>query len=197
MELGQFPAETDAPLRSERRAQILERVLELVRRFVEDHRAHLAFERIQMLAAAFFVGGEEALKAEPPRRQTRDAQRRDNGAGAGNGADADICFCTQHDQILTGVGDGRGARIGDERTALTRKQPLHDAQAAFCLVVLVIAHEWLFDLQMIEQLERHARILGGDEIRLGERLFCPRGDVAEISDGRWDKIERSGHVQPS
>lgn len=65
------------------------------------------------------------------------------------------------------------------------------------LVVLVIAHERFFQLEIVQQLQRHARILRGDEVRLRQRLAAADGDVAEIADRRGHEIEHSGHGQSS
>ena len=196
MELGKLPAEADAPLRPEGVGKILECVLKLVRRFIENHSAPFGFQGVQMLPTAFFVRGQKALEAEAPGRQAGDAQRRDRRTGAGNGADAHARLCAERDQILAGIGDGGGTGVGHKRTALAGKQSLDDARAAFIFVVLIIADKRLFQLQMVEKLQGNPRVLRSDEIRLRERFFRTRGDIAQIADRRGNKIKRTGHVKP-
>ena len=84
MELGQLARERDLPRAAERVAQVAERAQQLVRRFVEDHRARLAAQALKMLAPGLAAHGEEALEAKLLRRQAGHGQRRDGRARAGD-----------------------------------------------------------------------------------------------------------------
>ena len=55
-------------------------------------------------------------------------------------------------------------------------------------VVLVIADQRLFNLEMVQQLDRYAGILGGDEIGLLQRFHCAAGEIAQIADGGCHQI---------
>ena len=148
-----------------------------------------------MLGAVLLRRGQEALKREAPRRQAGHAQRRDGGAGAGDGADRHARLRAQADQILAGVGDGRGSGVRHERARLARQNALDDARAACRLVVLIIADERLFQLQMVQQPQRHPRVLGRDKIRLRKHLAAALGDIGQIADRRRHKIEHRAHGQ--
>lgn len=63
--------------------------------------------------------------------------------------------------------------------------------------MLVVAHKRLFDFQIVQELQRYPRILGGDKVRLLERFAAAHGDIGQVSDGCRDKIEHSGHGQVS
>ena len=188
MELRQLPAQGDAPLCAERRRKILQRGQQLVRRLVEDHRPRLVLQARQVLLTAFFVDGQKALEREPACRQPGDAQRRHQRARAGDGADRHAVLRAQPHEILARVGDRGGARVRHQRARLAREQARKDLFAAFRLVVLMVAHKALFQLQMVQELQTHAGILRRDEIRLRQRLAAAGGDVAEIADGRRHKI---------
>ena len=57
----------------------------------------------------------------------------------------------------------------------------------------MIAHHGLFDLEVVQQLQRHPLILCGDEIHRGEGFNGAGGEVAQIADGCGDKIKRTAH----
>ena len=71
-----------------------------------------------VLAALGAVGGEEALKGEPPGIQPRHRQGGDGGAAAGDGLHGDAALGAELYQIRAGVGDGGGARVGDQGAGL-------------------------------------------------------------------------------
>ena len=95
--------------------------------------------------------------------------------------------------VLAGVGDGGHAGIGHERARLTGEQAGDDFLAAGVFVVLVVAHAWFFDLKMVEELRRHACVLGGDEVGTAQRFERAHGQVAEVADRRADQIQCSAH----
>ena len=103
-----------------------------------------------MLPAAFFRSGEEALEAEPAGGLPGNAQRRNGGAGAGDGADGDTGLGALLDQILPGVGDGGAARVGNQRAGLPGENAVDDPVALCGLVMLVVADKAFFDAQMVE-----------------------------------------------
>ena len=164
VELGQLPAEADAPVFPEGLRQIFQGGQQLVGSFIEDHGALFALQGFQVLPAALFGGGEEALKAEPARCLAGDAQRRDGGTGAGNGTDSDACGGALLHQILAGIGNGRTAGIGYQGAGLTGQDPFHNFITFESLVVLVVANQAFFDAQMVQQLQRNPGIFRGNEI---------------------------------
>ena len=57
----------------------------------------------------------------------------------------------------------------------------------------MIGFEPVFDLEMIEQLDRLAGILTGDPVRIFQRLHRPPAHIAEIADGRSDEDQLPAH----
>ena len=56
MELGQLPAQADAPVRAKGLPQVLQGGQQLVGGFVENHGALFRLQRLQVLPAALFRG---------------------------------------------------------------------------------------------------------------------------------------------
>ena len=54
------------------------------------------------------------------------------------------------------------------------------------LVVLKVADKALFDAQMVQQLQAHAGIFRGDEIRLLQGAAAAIGNIPQIADGGGD-----------
>ena len=175
MQLGQLTRQRQPPLAAERLAQIAQRAAQLVRRFVEDHRALFALQSIQMLAARLFVDRQEALKAPPSGRQAGCRQRADRRTAARNRDNGYIVLGAQRDQILTRIGNRRRARIGYERAGLTGEQLLQNCFTACAAIVFVVRDHRLFgQFAGVKQLLRHAGVLCRDEIHRAEHLACPR-----------------------
>ena len=74
-----------------------------------------------MLPAAFLVDCQKTLKGEPTGGEAADSQRIDCGAAAGNRQDFYVVFCTQPDEIFTGVRNGRGTGIRYQSAGLACK----------------------------------------------------------------------------
>ena len=79
MQLGQFPAEGDAPLGAKSRREVVQRGAQLVGRFVEDDRPLLALQLGQPLPLLLFVHGQEPLEHPAGGILAGDCQRRDAG----------------------------------------------------------------------------------------------------------------------
>ena len=150
MELRELARERDLPRAAERVAQVTERAQQLVRRLVEDHRARLAAQALEVLAPGLAAHGEEALKAKLLRRQTGHGQRRDGRARAGDDLHVDALLGALTHDVLAGVGDGGHAGVGHEGARLAGEQAGDDLLAAGVFVVLVVAHARFFDLKMVE-----------------------------------------------
>ena len=155
---------------------------------MKDHGARFFFQRIQMLPAAFPIDREETLKGEPPGGQTADSQSVDGGAAAGNGPDFHAVFRTQPHQILTGIGDGRGAGVRYQSAGFSPQQPAQDSLPGGDVVVFVVAYQRLFDAEMVQQLYGHAGVLRGNKIRVFQGLCRPRRKISQIADGGSDQI---------
>ena len=157
---------------------------------------HFLPQRVQMGAAVFFRGGEEALKGKSTGGQPRNTQSGDGGAGTGNGADGDPGFRAESDQVLSGVGDGGRACVRDQRAGFSAEDALDDFRTADGLVVLIIADQWLFQLQKIQQPKGHTGVLCGNKIHRGQHLPATFGDVGKIADRGWDEIKHTAHRPP-
>ena len=152
---------------------------------------------IQVGPAVFLVHGQKAFKRKPPRRQTRHRQRAHRRAAARHGLHRDAVFAAEPDEILARVADGWRPGVGHEGARLPAEQAGKDRLSRRRAVVLVVAHERLFNLKMVQQLHGHARILGGDEIRAAQRLDGAGREIPEVSDGRSHQIYNSGHPDHS
>ena len=175
MQLGQLARERQSAVAAEGVAQVTQRCTQLVRCFVEDHRAFFALQCVQMLSAGLFVDRQEAFKAPASGRQTGCRQRADRRTAARNRDNGHIVLGAQRDQILTRIGNRRRARIGYERTGLTGEQLLQNCFTACAAIVFVVRDHRLFgQFAGVKQLLRHAGVLCRDEIHRAEHLACPR-----------------------
>ena len=105
-----------------------------------------------MLPAALFCGGEKALKAKSAGALGGNAQGGDGGAGAGNGADRNACGGALAYQVLARVGDGGASGIGYQGAGFAPENPVQNLFTLEGLVVFIIAHQGLFQLQVVEKL---------------------------------------------
>ena len=98
---------------------------------------------------------------------------------------------------MAGIGDARRAGVARQRDGqILAEHPLDQLGRAVFLVVPVTGDQRLLQVEVVEQLHRHARVLCGDQIGALERLAHPRGQVAQIADRRGDDVELR-HVHPS
>ena len=96
-----------------------------------------------------------------------------------------------------GVADGRRTGVRHQRTGLPRQQPLQNLRTGGSPIVLVIAHQLLSQPQMVQQLHRHPRVLGGsmstqmnmDEAQMKDML-SGLGDIAAVSPLYFPGIRR-------
>ena len=59
--------------------------------------------------------------------------------------------------------------------------------------MLIIREHFLFNFKMIKQLQRNARVLGGDKIRLTEYSHGAWAEILQIPYRRTDNIKFSAH----
>ena len=193
MDLRELAGEGDPPV-AKRVEQVAQRGGELVRRFVKHHGALFAAQLLEVVAAALLVHAQEALEREAARGQAGECERGGHGGRPRHGQHADAAGGALGHEILARIGDGGHSRVGDEHAVLSRLDPLADHGAAPALVVLIIAEHRLFQAEMVQQLQRDARVLRGDEIGGGERLPGTGGEIPQVSDRRSHHGERSAHV---
>src|SRR5699024_5808414 len=125
--------------------------------------------------------------------QGRERKCRHGGAGAGYAAYLYALLSAGYSQVLARVRDYGHARVRDESAVLAGEDALDYALAAALLIVLVVAHEGLRYAEVVQKLERHARVLSGNEVRLLERAARPGREVAEVAYGRTYECECSCH----
>ena len=155
---------------------------------MKDHGARLTGQLLQLFPALLFDGGKKALKSEAACGQAGDGQSVDGGAAAGDGLYRDAVFSTQAHQILTGITDGGHPRVGDQRTGLTGQQAGENRLSRSGTVVLVIADQRFFDVEMIQKLHRNTGILSGNEIGVLQRFHGAGREVSQITDGGGHQV---------
>ena len=194
MELGQLTAERDLAVTKDSQ-QIIQRVAQLVGRFVEDQGAVIVLDLFQMgIAALFTADGEETLKRKAGGYQTGDSQRGNNSTGTGNNNGLNVILRTQAHQILTGIGDAGHTGICNDSTVFSCKDPFDDLNALFPQIVLKIADLRLSDAEMIEDLHRNAGILCRNKIHRFQCLHGAGRKIRKVADGRAHHIELSCHL---
>ncbi len=187
MELRQLPAQGHPPV-AQYLQHIRQRLAQPVGRFVEHHGPDLAADLRQRRAPLLLSGGQKTLEGEPPRVQPGHRQRRDGGAAAGDGLHLHAVFAAQRHQLLPRIADGRRPRVGDQGAHLAAQQPLQNGLSRRRPVVLVVAHQRLSDVKMVQQLHADPGVLRRDKIGLGQRLHRPGRQVAQVADGRGHQV---------
>ena len=173
----------DRPVRPEGLRQVGQCGGQLVGGLVEDHSPLLPPEGLQVAAAVLLVHGQKALEGEPAGGQAGHRQGGDQGAGAWYGHHRDVPLRTLGHQLLPRVGHRRGTRVGDQGPVLPGEQALQHRLPAGAGVVAVVGEQGLFQPQVVEQLQGHPGVLGGEEVHRLQRLGAPPGDVPQVADG--------------
>ena len=192
VELGQLPAEGDAPLRAEGGGQVVQRGAQLVGRFVEDDRPLFALQLGQPLPLLLFVYRQKTLEHPAGGVLTGDGQRRHTGGGCRNGHHLDAPGqCVPHDHFAR-VRDAGHTGIAAQGAVLAC---LNAAQDPLALLqgVLVVAHHRLFQPQKVEQLHGHAGILRGNEICRAKGGCHTGRHVIQVADGCGNDIKSTCH----
>ena len=191
VDLRQFAAERDLPLRPEESREVGERVFQFVRRLVKDHRSSLVLHLGEPFVPLVAIGRKKSLEGKAPGRERRERQRRDSGAAARHDRDADPALRSKPHDILAGVADRGHSRVGHQRRGVSRRHAVENNRAALALVVFKITDQFLFDPEAGEQFSRVAGVLRRDEIDLGQDFLRPVGEIREVADRCGDEIERS------
>ena len=123
-----------------------------MRRFVKDQGMGILLKAVEMLPAVFAVGREKALKRESGGDKPADAKGAYRGARAGNNDGPDAGRRRKTDDVLARVGDAGHSGVRNDRDIFSVLHPFDDRFPAFAKVVLMVADERLFDVEIIEQL---------------------------------------------
>ena len=185
MELGQLPAEGGLPVPQDLQ-EVREGGPQAVGGLVEDHGALLPDQGREALPALLPPHGEEALKGEAPRSKPADRQGGDQGTAPRDGLHGHALRRAELHQGLAGIADGGGPGVGDQGAGLPGQEPGENGRARRGLIVLVVAHQGLFDAEVVEELQGHPGVLGGDEVRPGQGLHRPGTEVPQVADGGGD-----------
>jgi hypothetical protein len=169
----------------------------LISMFYEFHTEVFFAVWMWIIAAALFVDGKKALEGEPSGGQTGNGQRIDGGAAAGDGENRDTVLGAQANQILTGIGDGGGACVSDQRTVLAGEKPVEDALTGADVVMLVVADQLFFQSAVVQEFDGYTGILSGDEIHRRQRIHRAGREISQITDGRSHQIQNSAHIVSS
>ena len=192
VELGQLPAQRDPPV-PESGQQIVQRRPQAVGSLIKDQRPLLPQQTLEPFPPLGLVRRQEPLEGEPPCGQPADRQRGDQRAAPRHRLDRHPAFRAETHQVLPRVGDGGGARVRHQGAALPRLNPAEDGGPRGVAVVAVVGRHGLFQPQVVQQLHRHPGVLGGQEVRLLQRLRRPAADVPQVADGRGHQVQRSAH----
>src|SRR5699024_187903 len=117
------PRHRHRPVGTEYRRELLQRPNHPVRRFVEYHRPRLFPKRFQSLVPSLLLR-QKTFETETVRRETALNKRRDESRSSRQRFHLDTPFDTGAHQQKTGVRNSRRPRIGYERYALARFQPV-------------------------------------------------------------------------
>ncbi len=98
-------------------------------------------------------------------------------------------------QPASGIADSRHPCIRNYCDPRSRFQLLNQFGGALPLIVLVATDGRRFDLEMIQQLLRLARVFAGDAVGALQYVERAQRNVAEIADGRRDKIKSLVRVE--
>jgi len=187
--LRHFTADRRTPLRAETHGQVAKTLRDSVARFEKHQRARLGPQSLQELAASRTPGGQKTFERKAVGGQSTDRQRRGDGTRAGDGHDVDTLGRRKSDQPITGIGQQRGARIGNQCDGLAALQAAKQMWRLLLLIVFVQGQQ--LPVQPVAGQQRAAvpRVLGRDNIHFCQYTECPQRDVLEIADRRRHHVE--------
>ena len=139
VQLRYFSATAHLSVFSEHLGKLLQGFHHPIRRLIENHGAHLIFQRLQIGLSSLFLR-YESLEAESVTRQSRrhdgwDACRRPRKSLHG-----DASLSRLASQVETGVADAWGSRITDQCDGLACLESLNDACRRAMLIKLMMRH---------------------------------------------------------
>ena len=163
-----------------------------MRGLVEDQRARLVGQPLQVFAARLRLGRQEAFEHEAVARQPGHAERGDQRAGTGHRADRNAGGTRRTHQPEARITHQRGAGIGHQRQRLARKQARHHSFSDGVLVVFMQRHQRRTDTEMGQQLAAAAGVLGADRGDRAQGLLRTLAEIAQVADRRGHHEECSG-----
>ena len=182
MDLGDFARQAGGPV-AENGGGIGDRFRDAMGRLVEDEGAILDAKSFQCTLAFAGAGREETEEKEFVVGKAGSGKRGEKCDGAGNGDHRDVVADRECDEAVAGVGNQRHTCIADERDVGTLFHGENKFGSASEFVVLVIAHEWLVNIEVIQEFERVAGVFAGNLIDFFEDAKCTQGDIFQVADG--------------
>ncbi|MFM1944056.1 MAG: hypothetical protein RI897_3038 [Verrucomicrobiota bacterium] len=172
--------------------EFLEEALDAEGGFVERERSRKCAERFEAGAALPGFMGEETDEVEFVGGEAAGGEGGDDGAGTGDGFDAEAGLEDGADDAFAGVADSGGSGVGDERDGFALLQELEDLFCALVFVETKGAEEGFADAEVFQEEAGVAGILCGDAVAVLEDAEGACGDVFQITDGGGDEVESSG-----
>ena len=145
--------------------------------------------RVEHFAARLRIARQKPEEAERLRGQSRQHGGDRHGACAGDHGAGKPLAVTRIDEHRPGIGDARHARVGHIGDLPAAFQRFDDLLGAFALVVRMQRARRLLNAEVLQQQSGMAGVLAIDAVDRAERFDRTRGEVAEVSDGRCDKIQ--------
>jgi hypothetical protein len=180
VELGELAADRGRAVWGERR-QRRQRLRQAAGGLEGDHGLGRLQHALELAGAA----RQEPEEAPAVGGQPRGDQRRDHRRGAGQHLDLEVAVDAGPDQAIAGIGDRRGACVGDEHDRLAALDHLRQLARPLGLVLLVVGDQpRRLQLQQLQQPAGAAGVLAGDQVGPRERVAGAGGDVAEVAERR-------------
>ena len=136
--------------------------------------------------------GDEAMKGQRFRRETRHRCGGQEGARAGDAQDRVTSQDRRAHQALSGVSDRGGARVAHQRDALAPRQELENTDGARRFIMGLMTHQRCRDPILREEPGGDPCVFTGHAIDLAKHADGSERDVLEVPDRRRHDIERAG-----
>ena len=146
-------------------------------------------DRVTPKSFTAFFSGQKSFKNEAVGRQTGFDQGRHKRRRAGQTFDFQTGFQTSTNGHETGIGNGRGAGIGNQAGDFAFGQIPNHFFGDLVLVKTVVRAHRLFDFQVLEQQTGFSGVFGQNKIGFGQNTNSPVGDVFHIPDGSRHDIK--------
>jgi len=168
-----------------------------VRRFVPEHRARLAAQRLEGLSPRTLLARKESLEDEAIDGQTAEKQGGDQGHRPRQDLHPRPGLDRRSYGAETRIAHAGRARVADQGHGLPLLEQRAELHALPGLVVLMEAEELRLDSEVSEETTRVPRVLGGHDVRLLQHLERAEGDVLQIAQGRRHEDEPARHQAAS
>src|SRR5690606_18510014 len=185
--LGQFARDRDLPAWQDlpdRREGFREPWRGLEEKQCSPHRTQLR----ERFGASLLFARQEPGEQEAVARQARQSQSDHGRTRTGQAGDRDAPRAPFADQLVTGIGDKRRARVADQRDRLAR-QGLEQTASLLGSAVIVIPPQRLGNSEMTQELAGHARIFAGDRVATRKHVERAPSHVAEVAYRGGDDVE--------